>query len=156
MERGGEGAGTGGWGGTNSRNAGTPPPRILQCTVAVASSPHSNETHFKGNAPGIRQFSGGFRGIWVSPSRGIPCIFHFCGTRFRKILRNQPDFTWDDREHQIVAIRNPRFRIPGHQVPSTAGRWDSLSEPMCRTVPAVGAGHAYGRSPPPPQRRILL
>ena len=72
MERGGEGAGTGGGGGEHTERRDTPPPH-----VAVASSPHSNETH-------LLHFAF--------------CIFIFPDLVFGKILRNLPDFTWDDRE----------------------------------------------------------
>ncbi len=72
MERGGEGAGTGVGGGRTHGTPGHPPPH-----VAVASSPHSNETH-------LLHFAF--------------CIFIFPDLVFGKILRNLPDFTWDDRE----------------------------------------------------------
>ncbi len=72
MERGGEGAGTGVGGERTHGTPGHPPPH-----VAVASSPPSNVTH-------LLQFAF--------------CIFIFPDLVFGKILRNLPDFTWDDRE----------------------------------------------------------
>ena len=148
----GEGRGRGqGWGGGELTERRDPPPPH----VAVASSPHSNETHFKGNAPESANFQAD-SGAFGCPRVGGSLAFSiFVAPVSGKSPGISPILLG-----MIGTTKLSQFGIPSSEFQATKFQ-GPLGAGTTLVLRCVGQFPRWGQATltegvPPPQRGILL